>query len=139
MNIEKLAKQWLIEHEHYEHEPTFKDDLESLISLVDSVLEAADTGVYIGAAEEYDPLFGDNRECLCDHTYYRHFDSYTPNMDPIGCKYCRHYGPDEDSEFHGNGHCTGFKEKIEDAQGNVIWAEGWVPPDDGGPDDGCTC
>ena len=25
---------------------------------------------------EYNPLFGDNRECKCGHVYYRHFDSY---------------------------------------------------------------
>lgn len=35
----------------------------------------------------YNPKFGDNKECECGHTYYRHFDSYE-NMDPVGCKYC---------------------------------------------------
>lgn len=29
-----------------------------------------------------------NGDCVCGHEYYRHFDSYTENMDPIGCKYC---------------------------------------------------
>lgn len=35
----------------------------------------------------YDPTFGDEKVCVCGHTYYRHFDSYE-NMSPIGCKYC---------------------------------------------------
>lgn len=39
--------------------------------------------------EKYDPAFGDDNKCLlCNHTYYRHFDSYTEHMDPVGCKYC---------------------------------------------------
>lgn len=38
-------------------------------------------------ATVYDPEYGDDRECKCGHTYYRHFDSYE-NMDPTGCKYC---------------------------------------------------
>lgn len=36
---------------------------------------------------EYNPLFGDDRECQCGHVYYRHFDSYE-GMDACGCKYC---------------------------------------------------
>jgi predicted O-methyltransferase YrrM len=36
---------------------------------------------------EYDPSFGDERECSCGHQYYRHFDSYE-GMEPVGCKYC---------------------------------------------------
>ena len=36
----------------------------------------------------YNPEYGDDRVCICGHTYYRHFDSYD-NMEPIGCKYCR--------------------------------------------------
>lgn len=35
----------------------------------------------------YNPKFGDDRECVCGHPYYRHFDTYE-NMYPIGCKYC---------------------------------------------------
>ena len=39
-------------------------------------------------AELYDPEFGDDHVCkTCDHSYYRHFDSYE-NMMPVGCKYC---------------------------------------------------
>jgi hypothetical protein len=36
---------------------------------------------------QYNPYFGDNRECICGHSYYRHFDSYE-GMDACGCKYC---------------------------------------------------
>lgn len=35
----------------------------------------------------YDPNFGDDKECICGHPYYRHFDTYD-NMSPVGCKYC---------------------------------------------------
>lgn len=38
----------------------------------------------------YDPEYGDDKECLCGHAYYRHFDSYE-DMSPVGCKYCRCY------------------------------------------------
>lgn len=35
----------------------------------------------------YNPNYGDNRMCVCGHTYERHFDSYE-DMAAIGCKYC---------------------------------------------------
>ena len=37
--------------------------------------------------KKYNPNFGDDRMCVCGHTYYRHFDSYE-DMEPVGCKYC---------------------------------------------------
>lgn len=39
---------------------------------------------------EYNPHYGDDERCKCQHTYYRHFDSYD-NMYPTGCKYCNCY------------------------------------------------
>ena len=38
----------------------------------------------------YNPDFGDDRDCACGHSYYRHFDSYE-DMEPVGCKYCSCY------------------------------------------------
>lgn len=35
----------------------------------------------------YNPNYGDNRKCICWHSYYRHFDSYD-NMKACVCKYC---------------------------------------------------
>lgn len=35
----------------------------------------------------YNPKYGDERNCKCGHSYYRHFDSYE-DMLPVGCKYC---------------------------------------------------
>ena len=35
----------------------------------------------------YDPEYGDDKICECEHPYHRHFDSYE-NMSPVGCKYC---------------------------------------------------
>jgi hypothetical protein len=52
---------------------------------------------------EYNPNYGDDKRCLCGHTYYRHFDSYD-EMAPIGCKYCQHY----DDGVWDTGHCSGF-------------------------------
>lgn len=36
---------------------------------------------------KYNPNYGDDRMCVCGHTYKHHFDSYE-NMEPVGCKYC---------------------------------------------------
>lgn len=110
MNIKDVAKKWLIEHEHYEHESTFQGDLESLCQLItDAILHEG----YIVFPDEipYDSNFGDDKACECGHPYYRHFDTYD-DMAPIGCKYCSKYSPDWDKEeYHGHGCCTGFKEK----------------------------
>jgi len=35
----------------------------------------------------YNPNYGDDRECVCGHPYYRHFDTYE-DMRNCGCKYC---------------------------------------------------
>lgn len=35
----------------------------------------------------YNSNYGDSRECVCGHPYYRHFDTYD-KMYPCGCKYC---------------------------------------------------
>ena len=84
MNITNIAKKWLIEHEHYEEEPCFQDDLLSLSNLI---REAISYQGYVGDDPDYDPNFGNDKLCQCEHPYYRHFDTYE-NMDPIGCKYC---------------------------------------------------
>jgi len=34
----------------------------------------------------YDEDFGDDKLCVCDHPYYRHFDTYD-DMEAVGCKY----------------------------------------------------
>ena len=59
-------------------------------------------------AEQYDENFGDNKECLCGHPYYRHFDTHD-RMSAVGCKYCYHYG--EKHIFDKQ--CPFFKEKKE--------------------------
>lgn len=113
INIDKVVKKWLIEHNHYEFEPSFKEDFSSLCQLINDILDHE--GLIISGDEfgnMYDPNFGDNKKCECGHSYYRHFDSYD-DMAPVGCKYCCHWGPDPsvESDYHGKGHCTGFKEK----------------------------
>lgn len=37
--------------------------------------------------KKYNPNYGDNRMCVCGHTYYRHFDPWE-DMEAVGCKYC---------------------------------------------------
>ena len=66
----------------------------SVSRVVFSVGSIHPTVFVVGPEGEYDPDFGDGRECECGHSYYRHFDSYE-DMYPCGCKYC---------------HCGTFKE-----------------------------
>lgn len=40
-----------------------------------------------GLQKKYNPIFGDDRKCICGHRYYRHFDSWD-EMATVGCKYC---------------------------------------------------
>jgi hypothetical protein len=54
--------------------------------------------------EVYDKTFGDSRQCVCGHSYYRHFDGYEDNK-PVGCKYACECG------------CEGFKEGTAFEQG----------------------
>jgi len=72
------------------------------------VVEAVCNKLEIPNPPNYDPNFGDNRLCKCDHTYYRHFDSHD-NMEPIGCKYCFKY--DANEKLWGNNKCSGFQEQ----------------------------
>ena len=95
----KNIKQWFITHGQ-SADPTAED------SSVRHWLN-----VEIAKAIEYDPAYGDDRECLCGHPYYRHFDYYD-NMYPIGCKYCFHWS-DFAEEQHCDEVCTGFKEKFD--------------------------
>ena len=39
---------------------------------------------------KYNKNFGDDKECECGHSYYRHFDTYE-DMEACGCKYCGCY------------------------------------------------
>lgn len=38
--------------------------------------------------KHYNPKYGNDRTCVCDHPYHRHFDSYE-QMSNVGCKYCQ--------------------------------------------------
>ena len=41
----------------------------------------------IVVVKRYNPKYGDDKLCQCEHPYYRHFDTYE-EMAPVGCKYC---------------------------------------------------
>jgi hypothetical protein len=56
--------------------------------LIAKITEKAEEQPYLKVTTlEYNPHYGDERVCVCGHTYYRHFDSWE-EMDPVGCKYC---------------------------------------------------
>ena len=50
-------------------------------------------------SHEYNPAYGDDRECKCGHVYYRHFDSYD-HMRAVGCKYCQCWTFEEALKAH---------------------------------------
>lgn len=100
IDIKEMARAWLIEHEHYEDDPLFDDDLKSLCDLLLEVEQNQSYVLYPGEIS-YDPSFGDDKKCECGHPYYRHFDTYE-DMAPVGCKYCQ------------IDQCSGFKEKVKE-------------------------
>jgi hypothetical protein len=51
--------------------------------------------------QNYNPVYGDDRICICGHPYHRHFDSFE-NMKNVGCKYCDCYDFVEDNHGHPN-------------------------------------
>ena len=55
---------------------------------------------YKTTIKKYNPNYGDNRMCVCGHSYYRHFDSWE-SMQPIGCKYCMCDNFVEDLNYQG--------------------------------------
>lgn len=43
----------------------------------------------VRTARLFNPEYGNDRVCMCGHTYERHFDFYEePDMQDVGCKYC---------------------------------------------------
>lgn len=69
--------------------------LEYAIRQCEGMLKKGERPYLIGTIEveikhKFNPNYGDERECECGHSYYRHFDSYE-DMSPVGCKYCGCY------------------------------------------------
>ena len=83
MNLEEEAREWLIQHDISADSPFFERDVRDLVDFIEGILQYEMMGGHIGPEPEYDPNFGDNKECECGHVYYRHFDTYD-NMSPIG-------------------------------------------------------
>ena len=54
----------------------------------DSTVESPYIKVLLPEYLGYNPRYGDDRICICGHSYYRHFDTYD-NMRNVGCKYCQ--------------------------------------------------
>jgi hypothetical protein len=69
------------------------DKIDNAITLCENILRRSNQPYLINFTEEsflelkFNPNFGDDKECECKHSYYRHFDPYE-NMENVGCKYC---------------------------------------------------
>lgn len=94
MKPSKVATQWLLDHGYS------LEELDSLLELIDSIRSHQG---WVGEEPEYDPDFGDDKQCKCGHIYYRHFDTYD-GMSPVGCKYCFH------GDDYSENSCAGFQE-----------------------------
>ena len=66
----------------------------AVLKEMDKTVETGPEHAYLSQPQPdklvYNPKYGDDRECICGHPYYRHFDSYEDN-EPVGCKYCSCY------------------------------------------------
>ena len=110
MNIKILAEEWLTEHKNKNAcNASFKVALESLIELLLKVHEYDGTFSYDEV--KYDENFGDDRECKCGHSYYRHFDPYE-QMSPVWCKYCKKYTMADIDNHIFDEYCPGFEERV---------------------------
>ena len=109
MNLKTMAEDWMLDHGYDEEDSSWSQDVEDLRLLLEEVL-CAEKYIALTDEGEYDPTYGDNKECLCGHSYYRHFDTYD-DMAAVGCKYCSKWTMSETGEQHSNRVCTGFKEK----------------------------
>lgn len=81
--------------EHYQnalkHFATIPGEIGALARVIlDGPLSIMDSPYIITykTIKNYNPYFGDDRKCMCGHTYDRHFDPYEENA-AVGCKYCR--------------------------------------------------
>ena len=90
-----LCKSNCYELKHTSGRPLKEDEISFLMGAAYMALAQNNSGVcsceYCGehwGLGIYDDKFGNDRVCKCEHSYYRHFDSYD-NMRAIGCKYCQ--------------------------------------------------
>ncbi len=83
--IRDALNNWEMEEGMYDWSPN--------LAVIRSVREKL--GFTEDVVKMYDPKFGDDKVCVCGHTYYRHFDTHH-QMYAIGCKYC---------------HCDQFQDK----------------------------
>lgn len=66
------------------------DDMEEMVEVLSYGQDVQDMEAILRKINRtlvYDPNFGDDIECACGHSYYRHFD-WAENNAPVGCKYC---------------------------------------------------
>lgn len=75
----------------------------------------------------YNKDYGDDKECVCGHPYYRHFDTYE-DMYPIGCKYCQCFRfeeiTDENREEINNKKLSYSRFEVIDKYPNSVWEIG---------------
>lgn len=100
---------------HIEH---YTKGLENSLGLFSQVVGWMPANLILEAPMGYDPMFGDERLCLCGHPYYRHFDTYE-EMSPVGCKYCHAY--EEGVEYRREADRPS-PEDLDDAAWQARWA-----------------
>lgn len=54
---------------------------------VDRRIKELEKPTIANVGKSYDKKMGDDKICICGHSYFKHFDSFR-DMEHIGCKYC---------------------------------------------------
>lgn len=64
-----------------------EDLVRRMFESVDRRIKELEKPTIASVGKAYDKKMGDDKICICGHTYFQHFDSFM-DMEHIGCKYC---------------------------------------------------
>lgn len=64
-----------------------EDLVRRMFESVDRRIKDLEKPTLASIGKSYDRKIGDDKLCICGHTYFQHFDSFR-DMEHIGCKYC---------------------------------------------------
>lgn len=64
-----------------------EDLVRRMFESVDRRIKDLEKPTIANVGKSYDRKIGDDKLCICGHTYFQHFDSFR-DMEHIGCKYC---------------------------------------------------
>lgn len=74
-------------HNYYHRYGVSQYQIDKFISVYENLDSPYICEEVVTVVKKYNPNYGDDRICECDHPYYRHFDTYE-DMLADGCKYC---------------------------------------------------